>query len=526
MTFVPADSNENGQPQVPPVHISHTALIEDPARKQRWQRQQQAQSPRQRAAALHVPSHSHSEGNGGGSNPMSPVSTEFSSRYRGAVSKSPRYPVTAPGGVVLTTAQAAHAMHSHVPLPPMSSELSSSTTSDRPETPPIRVWSPFSGRRRLTNASARSTSSRASSIFSELSDFTSGSSSWTEKDNDDDCSGPLRQGYEIRPVEFPKPAALRRTHISPPIRSIMSVSNEEGDILGRQDIFIRMEEDKQYRSSDDDENSDYTSDRNGRRYEQQESEYHYKTMTPCSNQSRYRGSEDSYFSRQNSHSHHLPNQLHSSTSTLSRQGHHHHHHRYHQHQQSLYNSRRSSMIQTGLCPSIVPPPIPRIPQEYISSEESSISRGSSLLSSSLSSSPPIGYDPEWVDTVGERDEYHDDEDGGVYMTHEANWRRRSSSGRRVSRGTGRKGNEVSKPMSRSLMKAVRHERGWSSVSPALSVTQASEWALSRELERVASNSSSGGSGSGGRVGGSSVEEVEGGYHDERQQQRHVGMEYY
>lgn len=146
-----------------------------------------------------------------------------------------------------------------------------------------------------------------------------------------------------------------------------------------------------------------------------------------------------------------------------------------------------------------------------------------MLSWSLLASRPIGYDPEWVDPVEERDEYYDDDDdddGSDTTTHEANWRR-SSSGCRMSRGTRRKGSEVSRPISRLVMKAVRHERRLSRASPALTVTQASERTRLRELERVSNKSGCGGGATGG-----SVEAIGGGYHDERPEQRHLGMEYY
>ncbi|KAF9549130.1 hypothetical protein EC957_004769 [Mortierella hygrophila] len=60
----------------------------------------------------------------------------------------------------------------------------------------------------------------------------------------------VRQGFEAHMVELPKPASLMRTHISTPIRSIMSISSEEGHVLARQDVLIRMEDDADDYDSD------------------------------------------------------------------------------------------------------------------------------------------------------------------------------------------------------------------------------------------------------------------------------------
>lgn len=79
----------------------------------------------------------------------------------------------------------------------------------------------------------------------------------------------------------------------------------------------------------------------------------------------------------------------------------------------------------------------------------------------------------------------------------------------MSKGSGRKGSETSRPISRSIMKAVRHER--SKVSPALPLSQASKWAREREQEMSAA------------VSKGSVAAVGGGLEERH---RHTGVEYY
>lgn len=484
------DEQSDGRtyPQVPPVHITPPVLVDDPALR----RQRQYQQHQQSTAVLNMRTAQMQTAGGPGSSPVSPVSTT-SSKYRGHPSVSTRYPVTAPGGGVATTASAAHALQSRTALPPASSEPSS-PTSNESEIPPIHAWSPFSGRassfcQKLTTVSSRSSSSRSSSIFSKLSNLSSVSPLPMDKEQD----RRVRQGFEARMVELPKPAALTRTHISPPIRSIMSISSEDGHVLARQDVLIRMEDDT----------DDYDSDIDGSEQQQQQPWYQFKKSTNRhSNRSRTRNSRDTFQSRHShshNYSHHLPNQLNSSTSTLSRQGLRHHQHQ--QEHQPWYNPRRGSLVRTSYCSSIVPP-TPKVPQQYISSSstESCLSRGSSVVTSL---SRPIGYDPEWVDTAEDDSNYDDD-----YSRH-GEWRRSDHGRRKESKEKGRKGSEVSRPISRLVMKAVRHER--SRVSPALPLSQASEWARAREWERAAAASR----------GGSAV--VGGGLEERH---RHIGVEYY
>ncbi|KAF9138693.1 hypothetical protein BGX30_008875 [Mortierella sp. GBA39] len=160
----------------------------------------------------------------------------------------------------------------------------------------------------------------------------------------------VRQGFEAHMVELPKPASLMRTHISTPIRSIMSISSEEGHVLARQDVLIRMEDDA----------DEYDSDIDVREHQFKESTSRY------SNRNRTRNSRDTFHIRHSSnhnYTHHLPNQLNSSISTSSRQGLRHHQHQ--QQQQPLYSPHRDSFARASYCSSIVPL-TPKIPQQYIS----------------------------------------------------------------------------------------------------------------------------------------------------------------
>ncbi|KAF9340757.1 hypothetical protein BGZ91_000339 [Linnemannia elongata] len=478
-------------PQVPPVHISRPVLVDDPARR----RKRQYEHHQQRAAVLNIHSAQMQTTGGPGSSPVSPVSAT-SSKYRGRPSTSTRYPVTAPGGGVATIASAAHAIQSHTALPPASSEPSS-PASNESEIPPTHVWSPFSGRtssfpRKLTNTSSRSSPSRSSSIFSNLSSLSSVSPLPMDKEQD----RRLRLGFKTRVLERPKLAALTRTHITPPIRSIMSISSEEGQVLARRDVLIRMEDDA----------DDYDSDIDGCEQQQQQPWYQFKKPTnQRSNRSRTRNYRDTSLSRHSQDhngSHHLPNQLNSSTSTLSHQGPRHYQYQQQPQQQQSRNSpRRSSLIRTSSCSSIVPL-TPKVPQQniYSTSEGSCLTRGSSAVTSL---SRPIGYDPEWVDTTEDDGNYDSD-----YSRH-GEWRRSGHGSREVSKVSGRKGSETSRPISRSIMKAVRHER--SKVSPALPLSQASKWAREREQEMSAALSKGG------------VAAVGGGLEERH---RHTGVEYY